>query len=348
MAALITSSVLGADPAAEKSSPKPPATKSAPAPKHKAAPAFTDPKEAGTDYELQGEFVGKVDTSEGQTQFGAQVIAMGDGKFHLVGYHGGLPGAGWDKTPKIAIDAQQAAGKARATASLTHDGEGFTAVITPDEIAVFEAQAGTNGQPLAKLAKVHRQSPTLGAQPPAGAVVLFDGTTPDNFEGGRMTPDHLLMEGATSKQKFQNFTLHVEFCLSLMPTARGQGRSNSGCYCQDRYEVQILDSFGLEGVDNECGGIYKVSAPAVNMCLPPLAWQTYDIDFAAAEFKDGKKVHNARVTVRHNGVVVQDNVEVPHATTAAHLKEGPEPGPIYLQNHGNNLVRFRNVWAVVK
>jgi hypothetical protein len=176
--------------------------------------------------------------------------------------------------------------------------------------------------------------------------VLFDGSTADKFEGGRMTEDGLLMEGATSKQKFQSFRLHLEFRLPFQPFDRGQGRGNSGFYAQGRYEVQILDSFGLKGEDNECGGIYRVARPAVNMCYPPLAWQTYDVEFTAARFKDGKKVANARMTVRHNGVVIHEDVEIPATTVAAPVgREGPEPGPVYLQDHGNP-VRFRNIWVV--
>jgi len=204
-----------------------------------------------------------------------------------------------------------------------------------------------DGATIGTLKKVLRQSPTQGAKPPANAVVLFDGTNADGFNGGRMTPDGLLMEGDTSKQKFQSFTIHLEFRTPFQPYARGQGRGNSGFYAQGRYEVQILDSFGLEGVDDECGGIYKVGRPAVNMCLPPLSWQTYDVDFTAAEFKDGKKVNSARMTVRHNGVEIHKDLEIPFATTAAPVREGPEPGPIYLQNHGNP-VRFRNIWLVEK
>jgi len=111
--------------------------------------------------------------------------------------------------------------------------------------------------------------------------------------------------------------------------------------------VQILDSFGLDGEDNECGGIYKIARPRVNMCYPPLAWQTYDVDYTAARYENGRKVANARITVKHNGVLIHENVELPHATTAAPVAEGPDPGPIYLQDHGNP-VRFRNIWLIEK
>jgi hypothetical protein len=110
----------------------------------------------------------------------------------------------------------------------------------------------------------------------------------------------------------------------------------------------MLDSFGLAGKHNECGGIYSVKDPDVNMCFPPLSWQTYDIDYTAAKFDDeGKLVANPRMTVRHNGVVVHEDVELPgeRSTTAAPAKPGPAPGPVYLQNHGCPL-RYRNIWVV--
>jgi hypothetical protein len=192
---------------------------------------------------------------------------------------------------------------------------------------------------------VERRSPTLGAKPPQGAVVLFDGSSAENFDKAKVE-EGLLVPPATSKQKFQSFTLHLEFRTPFMPKARGQARGNSGCYVQGRYEVQILDSFGLEGKNNECGGIYEIRDPNVNMCFPPMAWQTYDIDYSAAKYGgDGKKTENARITVRHNGVVVHENVELPRATRASPVAEGVESGPIYLQDHGNP-VRFRNIWLV--
>ena len=131
-----------------------------------------------------------------------------------------------------------------------------------------------------------------------------------------------------------------------MPYARGQARANSGVYIQRRYEVQILDSFGLKGVHNECGGLYRQQEPDVNMCFPPLSWQTYDIEFTAAQWNAaGEKTANARLTVLHNGEPIHRNRELRNKTGAG-KPEGPEPLPIYLQDHGNP-VQFRNVWLSV-
>ncbi|HCD03678.1 MAG TPA: DUF1080 domain-containing protein, partial [Planctomycetaceae bacterium] len=108
---------------------------------------------------------------------------------------------------------------------------------------------------------------------------------------------------------------------------------------------QILDSFGLAGKNNECGGLYKTLDPSINMCLPPLSWQTYDINLTAAGFDStGKKTRNARLTVQHNGVLVHDNLEVKRKTGAG-KPEGSLALPTKLQNHGNP-VRFRNIWLL--
>jgi len=302
--------------------------------------AITDPAKAGPDFAVQGEYAGQIESEGEKLDYGVQVIALGGGKFRGVGYVGGLPGAGWDGSEKITAEGQT---QADGVTLFQVDNEEETARLVDGTITVFNRE----GQTIGTLKKIERTSPTLGAKPPAGAVVLFDGSSADAFEKGRMTDDGLLIEGATSKQKFQDFTLHLEFRLPFMPTARGQGRGNSGFYAQGRYEVQILDSFGLGGKDNECGGIYKVGSPKVNMCLPPLSWQTYDIDFTAAVYEGGKKVKNARMTVRHNGVVIHKDLEIPHATTAAPVRERAEPGPVFLQNHGNP-VRFRNIWVMPK
>lgn len=292
-----------------------------------------------SDFAFQGEFAGSIQTDRGKLPYGVQVIALGDGEFEAVGYRGGLPGAGWNPTD----DPQRTKGTLEGGTPVFR-AENARATITKDTLIVRDL----DGNELGQLEKVHRKSPTLGLKPPEAAIVLFDGTSAENFRDGRITDDGLLMEGAMSRHTFQDCTLHLEFLLSYMPYARGQGRSNSGCYLQGRYEVQILDSFGLAGEDNECGGIYGVKAPRINMCFPPLSWQTYDVDFNAARFdEDGKKTEDARMAVKHNGVLIHDDVAIPRATRAAPLAEAPQPGPLYLQNHGNPL-RFRNIWMIEK
>jgi hypothetical protein len=185
----------------------------------------------------------------------------------------------------------------------------------------------------------------MGAAPPPGSTVLFDGSSTDQFTGGKLAPDGTLLAGVTTKMPVHDFQLHLEFRTPYMPQARGQGRGNSGVYIQQRYEVQILDSFGLAGVKDGCGGLYKQTAPAVNMCLPPLAWQTYDIWFTAAKWsEDGKsKVKNASITVLHNGVAIHSQQEFVDKTGGGKV-EGPRDFPIILQDHGNP-VTFRNIWV---
>ena len=220
--------------------------------------------EAGPDYQIQGEYAGK--------RAGVQVIALGDGKFRAVIHKGGLPGAGWDKGKKIELN-----GATSATGADFPKADGWAVRINGGKLHLTAAGSDTR-----ELQAVNRKSPTLGSKPPKGAIVLFNGTDAKQFKPGKMTKDGLLEQGANSVKQFQSHRLHVEFKLPFKAKARGQGRGNSGCYLQARYEVQVLDSFGLAGKHNECGGIYSIKPPDVNMCLPPLAWQTYDIDFTAA------------------------------------------------------------------
>jgi hypothetical protein len=301
-------------------------------------PAFTNAVEAGLDYELQGEYLGECKTENENKKIGLQVIALGDGKFRAVGFVGGLPGEGWSRGGEMRMGEGQLKDD---TVNFT-DGE-IRAELKKGVVTVLE-----QGNEIGKLAKVHRQSPTLGQKPTAGAIVLFDGTSADKFENGKLVEKNLL--GATncsSKQKFGDHSMHIEFRTPFMPKSSGQGRGNSGVYIQSRYELQVLDSFGLEGKNNECGGIYSISEPKVNMCFPPLAWQTYDIDYTQAQYDAaGKKTKNARVTIKHNGVVIHDNLELTHGTPGR-LPEGPAPEGLFLQDHGNP-VAFRNIWVVEK
>ena len=130
------------------------------------------------------------------------------------------------------------------------------------------------------------------------------------------------------------------------PDKHGQERGNSGVYVQGRYEVQVLDSYGLDAKDNDCGAIYEVAAPLVNACKAPTVWQSYDIDFTSAKCEDGKKTANPRINVYQNGVKIQDNTEITKDVTRAGLASDPcTPGPLMLQDHGSP-VQFRNVWLV--
>jgi hypothetical protein len=306
-----------------------------------AGPAITDPKKAGPEYEAQGEYAAEFTRDGEMRKAGVQVIALGKGEFEAVVYQGGLPGDGWKRgDEKNSYKGTMKGDVVIFESRNDHHGElkdGVLKVINDaDQSPVFE------------LKKVERKSPTLGAKPPADAVVLFDGKSADAWRGGKIVDEKYLDVGATSKEEFQDFTLHLEFQTPFMPEARGQGRGNSGMYLQNRYEVQILDSFGLEGEDNECGGIYQIAKPIVNMCFPPLAWQTYDVEMTGARFDDkGNRTSKAKITIKLNGVVIHDNLEPRDKTPGGADKEYPGKGPLFLQNHGNP-VRFRNIWVVKK
>lgn len=307
--------------------------------KNKRKLAYLSAKKADADFKFQGEYAGELGGENDKQKWGIQVIALGNGKFEAVGYPGGLPGDGWDGETKVKAKGE------RKGDTLTITSDQGTATIKDGVAAVSDPC----GNAVGSLKRVIRKSKTLGKKPPKGAVVLYGGKEDArNWKGGKVSPDGYLMQGITSKNTFAGpFKLHMEFLLSYMPYARGQGRSNSGVYLQGRYEVQILDSFGLAGKHNECGGIYETHDPKLNMCYPPLQWQTYDIEFTPAKYEGGKKTADARLTVWHNGVKVHDNVKVPKPTRAAPVKAGAGPGPIYIQNHGNPL-RFRNIWLTTK
>lgn len=300
---------------------------------------YTEAKAAGPDFEIQGEYAG---ASESGDKVGAQVIALGDGKFDVIGYRGGLPGEGWERGGETKRGKGERVGDA-AVAKIESDD--LTAEIKDGVMTIMK-----DGNKVGELKKVIRKSSTLGAKPPKDATVLFDGSTADNFKNGKIVEMEgqkvLAASNPESTKLLGDHTMHIEFRTPFMPKARGQGRGNSGVYLQGRYECQVLDSFGLEGENNECGGIYTVAKPAVNMCFPPLSWQTYDIEFKAAKYNDqGEKVENARTTIKHNGVVIHDNIEL--KPTPGHHPEGPGPDHLYLQDHGNPVV-FRNIWVVDK
>ncbi len=236
-------------------------------------------------------------------------------------------------------------------ASLT--GDGWTGAI-----AAGHFQASKGGESF-DLQHITRTPPSLGMKPPAGAVVLFDGSNLDAWakmkEREWLTEDgpalwHLVRGGAMevvpragnliSHRKFGDCRIHVEFHNLGGPT-------NSGVYIQDRYEANINEMYGrLDG--NPCGQFDNCSTykPGIRCSRPPLEWQTLDIDFRAPRFDAaGKKTANPLVTLRFNGTLLYDNHELgPVTLNAARLGEAPL-GPIQLQEHGMP-VQFRNIWVL--
>jgi 3-keto-disaccharide hydrolase len=326
---------------------------------------WTDPadKTLPADFQLQGEYRGASNTG---VPLGAQVIALGQGAFQAVVYPGGLPGAGWDGRQKILMDGKLDGDRAAFSPTtgrrryLAPKPEEFSAVSSFPPPGQTDCTAtiadgvlrGKMGDRAFELKKATRESPTLGRSPPVGAVVLFDGKTTSGFDRGRLDEQHGVLNtdgrDVSTTRKFGSYTLHVEFMLPYRPESRGQSRGNSGLYLANRYEVQILDSFGLDGKSNECGGVYTRLAPKVNMCLPPLRWQTFDIDFTNAAADDaGKKVSAARLTVRLNGVLIHDDVEIAGPTGGARGKDEGAADVLRLQGH-RNFVQFRNLWLVEK
>jgi Domain of Unknown Function (DUF1080) len=274
----------------------------------------------------------------------AQVLPLGGGK-----YRANLLAAFDAESSPVAVLAGTA-----SAGSVTFSGEGWSGVIKQGQFA------GNKGDQKFSLKRVTRKLPTLGAPPPKGAVVLLDGKNLDAWakkngknwleedgparwklvEGGAVeaVPDS---DCIITHRKFGDCKLHVEFRTLGYP-------SNSGVYLQDRYEVNINETYARPeqspnaGFDN-CTDDAK---PRIRPCRPPLEWQTYDIEFRAPRFDaSGAKTANARATVLFNGVKIYDNQELNLPKGAAsRLGEAPT-GPLMLQEHGMP-VQFRNVWLL--
>jgi len=194
---------------------------------------------------------------------------------------------------------------------------------------------------------------------PSDAIVLFDGTNLDAFTDLSDNPASWTVEDGVmtvkpgtgdiqTRQYFGDIQLHIEWRSPAVVESEGQGRGNSGVFLQSRYEVQILDSYQNRTYSNgQAGAVYKQYMPLVNASVAPGEWEVYDIIFRAPRFnKDGIKISSAYVTVIHNGVVIQNHVEILGTTEYIGMPKNEAHGkaPIKLQDH-SNLVSYRNIWV---
>jgi hypothetical protein len=202
-------------------------------------------------------------------------------------------------------------------------------------------------------------TPGINSQPPSDAIILFDGTNLDEWESAKGGEAKWELDGGAmtvvkksgsirTKKSFGDCQLHIEWRSPAVVTGDGQDRGNSGIFLQERYEVQVLDSYESVTYSNgQAGSIYKQHIPLVNVCKKPGEWQTYDIIFSSPKFAENGQVDEPGfVTVMQNGVLVQNHVELMGTTVYIgkpkyekhNLKE-----PISLQDHGC-LVSYRNIW----
>src|SRR5271155_3677231 len=212
-------------------------------------PVMTSLDDVDGDYAFQGEYYGTLARTGGGPweTIGLQIAARGAGDYIARGYPGGLPGLGYKGEPQTLLRGRREPDRLRIFG-------GNLGFIVVDNMAW---RIDENQEIHSWITKVNRISPTMGMSPPVGAVVLFDGRNSESLVNAQLTADKLLNAGASSRDTYQDYFLHVEFQCPYMPCARGQERGNSGVYLQSRYEIQILDSFSLEGLSNEGGGIYK-------------------------------------------------------------------------------------------
>jgi hypothetical protein len=297
-----------------------------------------------SDEAVQGIYEGTVKDAGGEMKVEARIVACGKGTYKAFLRTQVSPRV----IGKIELDGK-AEGDGVAFKGKAGDVE-WTASYGGGSIKGTGSRGGT-----LNLNRIVRESPTLGAKPPAGAVVLlgekkYDGVVKKAPKDGK-EPEWTPVDGGgiqvpkggmNSKQTLgdASFRLHVEFKCPLMPDARDQGRGNSGVFLPNGDEIQVLDSFGMTTyTGGSCGGLYKYKNPdAFDVfplaSLPPLQWQTYDIEYHVLK-QGGKLAGKPRVTVFHNGIRIHNNFE---------LQKDAKLGAIQFQDHGN-AVHYRNIWA---
>lgn len=309
-------------------------------------------------WQIQGEYYG---AAEDGGKLGAWLVANGDSDYTVVFLPGGLltlPGqeyggwnrSGWDRSAfsgkgilhgtSFAVNTP---GNYKAEA-ITGSGEDRTLIGASPTGSAFV------------LHRVVRNSPTHGLKPKAAwgpATLWFDSAT-GQADLGKWEPEdnavqlsrNNLYRGVKTRDAHAAGFLHIEFQGCFNPAATGQFRSNSGVYMQNRYEVQVLDSFGSGGAIDDFGAVYAVKPPLVNAALPPLTWHTFDIYFAPrTSGVAGDAKGAANLTVYANGVLVQDSAPILNLPVSGIAGDLLLPAPLYLQNHGNDVV-YNNIWFI--
>ena len=236
-----------------------------------------------------------------------------------------------------------------------------------DNVIVYEEYTGTEPTKPEETEfyepVVPQVNPTGLNGAPSDAIVLFDGSSLDNWMSvNDSTPAkwHLNKDGSMTvadktgdiqtKQNFGNIQLHIEWRSPLPVQREGQNRGNSGIFLDGLYEVQVLDqNDNPTYVNGQVGSIYKQHVPLAMASVPTGEWNTYDIIYHAPEFNsEGGKIKSGTITVLHNDVLVQDNIEIKGTTTYIGWPKNPPHGkrPLRLQDHGDNSrVSYRNIWV---
>jgi hypothetical protein len=342
-----------------------------------AAKRLFDPGTIGIELRLQGEYVG----GEGAAKVGVQVVARGDRMFHALVLQGGLPGEGWDGGRYALLESGVLEGERVEFRSVGDDGptatldlKGLTLKRSGGDLLLrrVERKSATLGMEPPKGAVVLFGGGRNGTEA-FEARKDIEGMTAPTMYGEHM------MAGAVTKQRFKDLTLHVEFLTGWEPENIPWRRADAGIYLMSRYEVAIGDSFGfdfdltgsagpvspklfceklkasrfpvltgarLQGAPRVCGSVFTYPSMVPNACLPPLVWQTFDIDFTAPRFgADGKKQSDAVISVRLNGHQTVEKQSVARPTP--HGFKGPEEadGPIWFEAFGRRVL-YRNIWAL--
>jgi len=230
------------------------------------------------------------------------------------------------------------------------------------------AQKKINIDSLAGLLEVWVNVPVvtpgqMNTDAPSDATILYNGNGLGAFQkkdgspaGWKIDADGAItdIKGAgdlITKEAFGNCQLHIEFREPAEVKSSGQGRGNSGVYLMGKYEIQVLDSYNNPTYSNgQAGAVYKQHVPLVNASRKPGQWQSYDIIFTAPRFKENGELESpARVTVMHNGVLIQNNVTILGPTDwvmkPVYAKHDAKL-PLMLQDHGDdgNPISYRNIW----